>query len=173
MHPLAGTTWDTLPFGQQPSVTINNDIDFQNHWQKLAGVYVPVANYIFKYSGNRSEYLLVGINAVDEGIFFNITKQNALKHMPLSASLTGLRTDPFDGTINQAYGPSVQQPTQTKFSGHTKITNTSSNTISVPKKQTAKQIIMNKITTPKQKCEKCGGTKTLLFTSFSCDSGCR
>jgi hypothetical protein len=171
-HPLTNpiTEWYD-PTGHKPDIVIDSDATFTACWQSLRNDYIPRLDYRYSYVGLSSCYLLAGIVYEDTGLFLNISKNNKKRELPLDSSLVSSSYGAPSGLVTTPVGAkqSVTKPIL--------IAKTPLGVVAVQQaisgKTFAQQVFKQVIKSPKQKCENCGGDKTLLLNFWSCDSGCK
>jgi hypothetical protein len=176
-HPLIGTVWID-PANTRPPILIGDEVAFKTNWQDLRDHYIPDKDYVYKVKGLNSTYLLASIYDDSSAVFLNLDKNNKQKIMPLvdavvldhSTLRSGLVTKPLmsQATIQTTPTPSVTVSIP--------VTSTVSMTLKKAPAATGKtlrEILLKKVTSPKQRCETCGGTKTLMFNFYMCDNGCK
>ncbi len=177
-NPLIGTTWNHA-LGVGPPITILKESEIKLHAQDLRDDYIPAFDYTFKCKGYSSEYLLAGLRNYDEGLFLNTTKNNKQKHIDLTSKLTLIKSEPLSGLITGPYKTMLGVVTKAPNATSSNSTATASSASAVvggtyyDPDQAFKDAMMKKMKSPERQCFKCKGPMTLLFTSFSCNNGCK
>ncbi len=178
-HPLTNpiTEWYD-PTGHKPDIVIDSDATFTACWKDLRNDYIPKLDYRYSYVGLSSSYLLAGIVYEDAGLFLNITKNNKKRELPLDSYLTSSSYGAPSGLVTTPVG-AAQIILKAKPGGATALSGIATIHASIQgsnKPYTAKSlkdVLPTIIKTPKQRCENCGGEKTLLLNFWSCDKGCK